>query len=65
MNKIINIIKLVYQIIKGGEDMVFVYVTLIIHSRRTFDQVPDILKEAVKAELLAIGLDENGNPIVG
>ena len=45
--------------------MVFVYVTLIIHGRRTFEQVPDTLKEAVRAELLAIGLDENGNPIMG
>lgn len=45
--------------------MVFVYVTLIIHGRRTFDQVPDNLKEAVREELYAIGLDENGMPIEG
>lgn len=48
---------------KGGVDMVPIYVALIIHGRRTFESVPDILKEAVRAELLALGLDENGNPI--
>jgi len=40
------------------------YVALIIADRRTFEQVPDRYKEEVKADLLALGLDENGNPIV-
>jgi len=44
--------------------MVDLYVALIIAGRRTFEQVPDRYKEEVKADLLALGLDENGNPIV-
>lgn len=42
--------------------MVALYVALIINSRRTFEQVPAKFKEAVRADLEAIGLDENGNP---
>jgi len=45
-------------------NMVDLYVALIIADRRTFEQVPDRYKEEVKADLLALGLDENGNPIV-
>ena len=44
--------------------MVDLYVALIIAKRRTFDQVPERYKDAVRADLLALGLDENGNPIV-
>lgn len=43
--------------------MVTVYVTLIIAGRRTFKQVPKNLQANVKADLEAMGLDENGNPI--
>lgn len=56
-------VKLLFQMYKEVENMVFVYVTLIIHGRRTFAQVPDNLKNAVKAELNAIGLDEDSNPL--
>lgn len=42
--------------------MVAVYVALIIAGRRTFDSVPKKLQPKVKAELAALGLDENGNP---
>lgn len=45
----------------GGEDMVSLYVALIIAGRRTFDKVPAKLQSAVKEDLLALGLDENGN----
>ena len=48
---------------KGGEDMVALYVCLIINGRRKFKQVPKRYQEAVKADLLALGLDENGNPL--
>ena len=48
----------------GGDNMVLVFVTLIIYGSKTFAQVPASLKTAVKAELLTIGLDENGKPIV-
>ena len=43
--------------------MIALYVALIINERRTFSQVPAKFKEAVKADLEALGLDENGNPI--
>ena len=48
----------------GGIEMVDMYVALIIAGRRTFTQVPVKYQEAVRADLLALGLDENGNPIV-
>ena len=47
----------------GGSKMVALYVALIVNDRRTFEQVPAKLKAAVKADLEAIGLDENGNAI--
>lgn len=53
-----------YTLIWGGEKMVTVYVTLIIRGAKTFDQVPAKLQAAVKAELLEMGLDENGVPVV-
>lgn len=43
--------------------MVTVYVTLIVHGRKSFQQVPAKLKEAVKEELASMGLDENGQPM--
>ena len=47
----------------GGNKMVALYVALIINGRRTYTQVPAKFKDAVKADLEALGLDENGNPI--
>lgn len=55
--------RLILKIIIGGDDMVSLYVALIINGRRTFDSVPDKLKDAVKADLRSLGLDENGNPL--
>lgn len=43
--------------------MVALYVALIINGRRSFSQVPVKFRVAVKADLDALGLDENGNPI--
>lgn len=40
--------------------MVALYVALIIAGRRTFNQVPAKFKAAVKTDLEALGLDENG-----
>ena len=51
------------KLLVGGENMVALYVALIINGRRTFNQVPAKFKEAVKADLQALGLDENGYPI--
>ena len=53
---------IIYLLI-GGRNMVALYVALIINGRRTFSQVPAKFKEAVKADLEALGLDENGNPV--
>ena len=50
-------------IIWGKEvDMVALYCVLIINGRRTFDQVPAKLQDAVREMLAEMGLDENGNP---
>lgn len=43
--------------------MVALYVALIIAGRRAFSQVPEKFKVAVKADLEALGLDENGTPV--
>lgn len=43
--------------------IVSVYVTLIIAGRRKFSQVPKNLQPTVKADLEAMGLDENGQPL--
>lgn len=48
---------------RRGENMVDLYVALIIMGRRPYSRVPARYKEAVKEELLALGLDENGDPI--
>jgi hypothetical protein len=50
-------------IITGGITMVDLYCALIIAGRRTFNQVPIRYQDAVRADLLALGLDENGNSI--
>lgn len=56
---------LIKILLRGGEDtMVLVFVTLIIYGSKTFADVPVSLQPAVRAELLTIGLDENGVPIV-
>jgi hypothetical protein len=54
---------LILKILIGGKTMVDVYVALIIKKRRTIEQVPAQLKDAVLAELNALGLDGNGNPL--
>jgi len=56
-------LRLILIIMKGGVIMVDAYVALIIAGRRTFSQIPVKYQAAVKADLLALGLDENGNPI--
>ena len=43
--------------------MVTVYVTLIVRGRKTIDEVPSNLKEAVLSELKILGLDGYGNPL--
>lgn len=41
--------------------MVELYCKLIIIKRRTFDQVPDILKNDVESRLKELGYDVNGD----
>lgn len=43
--------------------MVDLYVALIIAGRRAFKKVPKRFQKAVKEELAALGLDENGDPL--
>lgn len=51
------------KIFIGGDNMVALYVALIIADRRTFTQVPAKFRDSVKADLEALGLDENGKPV--
>lgn len=56
--------KLSLLFMKGGvEDMIIVYVTLIIYNRRTYESVPENLQPAVKEELLVMGLGTDGKPL--
>ncbi|WP_373845282.1 CD1375 family protein [Clostridium sp.] len=43
--------------------MIDLYVCLIVNGRRTFAQIPAKFQDAVKQDLQALGLDENGNLI--
>lgn len=43
--------------------MVDLYVALIVNKRRTILQVPTQFREEVMADLKALGLDGNGNPL--
>lgn len=61
---IIDKLKLIINILKGDINiMVDLYVCLIVNNKRSFTQVPTKFQDAVKADLAAIGLDENGNPV--
>lgn len=48
---------------KGDFNMVYVYCTLIIYGRRTFESVPANLKPAVQEELYYMGLGTDGKPL--
>ena len=43
---------------KGGEMMAVIYATLIIKAKKTFAQVPKILKEKVKEILIDLDMSE-------
>ncbi|HZJ83436.1 MAG TPA: CD1375 family protein [Clostridia bacterium] len=47
----------------GGVDLIDLYIALIVAGRRTIEQVPERYRELVRQDLLALGLDENGQPI--
>lgn len=44
--------------------MIEVYCKLIINKRRSFEQIPDELKEAVENRLSELGYDQNGESLV-
>ena len=48
---------------RKGDNMIDLYVVLIIAGKMPFSKVPARYQDAVREELLALGLDENGNPI--
>lgn len=48
---------------KGGENMVAIYVALITYKRKTINQVPEQLKKQVLEDLKILGLDGNGLPL--
>lgn len=50
-------------LIKGGDEMVVVYATLIVKGVKTFNQVPAKLQPDVRDHLNSMDLDENGNPL--
>lgn len=67
LNELIN---LIISIIKGDVKMVDMYLALVIAGRRTCNpetvgvtKVPERYREAVLAELTALGLDADGNPV--
>ena len=68
--RLYNLINIIIGTMKGEIYMVDMYVALVIAGRRTCNkeskdiiQVPTRYKNAVIAELAALGLDADGNPI--
>lgn len=57
-------LKLLIIKLLGEFNMIDMYVALIINHRRIIEQVPIQYRTAVMADLTALGLDGNGNPIV-
>lgn len=57
-----DIIKIIFTK-KGYRTMVDLYCALIIAGKRTIETVPKRYREAVREQLAAIGLDENGDAI--
>ena len=53
----------IFNLLIGGDNMVDLYVALIINDMKTFDAVRPKFQDAVRKQLAALGLDENGNPV--
>ena len=69
--KLIEVLIILIEILKGGINMVDLYIALVIAGRRTCNpenkevtQVPTRYRDIVTEELAAIGLDADGNPIL-
>lgn len=50
-------LKIIYLILKGGENMDVIYATLIIRGFRTFAQVPLTLKDRVRQVLVELDME--------
>lgn len=61
---VVTIVIILYAGRQKGDNMIDLYVALIIAGRRPFSRVPARYQNAVREELLALGLDENGDPIM-
>lgn len=64
------VFRLLYSILEGEVEMIDMYLALVIAGRRTCNpdtvgvtKVPTRFRDAVLAELTALGLDADGNPI--
>ena len=53
----------IFNLTRGGERMVDMYVALVIAGRRNINTVPVKFQTDVQADLTALGLDGHGNPI--
>ena len=60
-----NLVLIVLLVIsmRGGENMVDMYVALVFAGRRNINTVPAKFQKEVLADLNAIGLDGYGNPL--
>lgn len=50
-------------LIRGGDEMVVVYATLIVKGVKKISDVPTKLQTDVRNHLNSLDLDENGNPL--
>lgn len=51
-------LKIIYFIMKGGENMDVIYATLIVRGFRTFSQIPLTLKERVRQVLIELDMED-------
>ena len=63
--RLMTAVRLTVHLMKGGENMVAVYVALITYQCSTIDAVPAQLRESVLANLSVLGLDGYGNEVAG
>lgn len=65
LHTLVTAVRLTLFFLRGGDNMVAVYVALITYQCSTIDAVPAQLKEAVLANLTVLGLDGYGNVAAG
>ncbi len=56
MKSLLSKFKLIIYTLKGGVDLATIYVTLIVKGYKTFAEVPEVLKEEVRNQLIALEL---------